>query len=107
MMAGFISISMPEVLYDLSNISPMYWGAYILSNLVFEGQRFSCNKDDELPDGSCYFETGDEVLDFYKFGGRNGKYGLTYHYWMLGIVCFIYFLISMISVRLRGYKISH
>jgi hypothetical protein len=106
-LAGFISVSPPQFLEDISNISPLYWGAYLMSNIVFEGQTFTCNEDDELPDGSCYFQTGDQVLDLYNFGGRDGKYGMTYHYWMLGIVTTIYFLIAIVGVRLRAYKISH
>jgi hypothetical protein len=106
-MAGFISVSMPQFLVDLSNISPMYWGAYILANVTFEGQNFTCDEEDELPDGSCMYSTGDEVLDLYNFGNREGKFGLTFHFWMLGVVTTIYFLLAVVGVRLRAYKISH
>jgi hypothetical protein len=106
-MAGYMSVSMSQVLLDLSNISPQYWGAYLLTNLAFEGQTFTCDADETLPDGSCYFSTGDDVLEFYNMGNRDGPYGMTFHYLMLGIVTFIFFLLAVVGVRLRAYKISH
>jgi hypothetical protein len=105
MMAGFISVSMPQFLTDLSNISPMYWGAYIMSNVAFEGETFTCDQE-SIDNGSC-LTTGDEVLELYNFGGRDGKYGLTFHYWIVAVLVCIYFMIAVLAVRLRAYKISH
>jgi hypothetical protein len=107
MLAGFISVSMPQFLTDLSSISPMYWGAYIISNISFEDQTFDCNTDDALPDGSCLYSTGDDVLDLYNMTGADGKYGLTFHYIILTIVTIIYMLLAMFAMRLRAFKLSH
>lgn len=107
MLAGFISVSMPQFLTDLSSISPMYWGAYIISNISFEDQTFDCNTDDALPDGSCLYSTGDDVLDLYNMTGADGKYGLTFHYIILTIVTIGYMLLAMFAMRLRAFKLSH
>ena len=104
-MAGFISVSMPQFLIDLSNISPMYWGAYIMANIAFEGETFTCDEE-SIENGSC-LTTGDEVLELYNFDDRDGEYGLTFHYWMLGLIVAMYFVFAVIAVRLRAMKISH
>lgn len=80
----------------------MRWGSYIMANLVFEGETFTCDADSY----TC-FTTGDQVLALYDLGGRDGKYGLTFHYWMLLMLVLIYMLLAIVALRLKAFKISH
>jgi ABC-type multidrug transport system permease subunit len=98
---------MPAFLKGINRLSPMSWGAYILTNITFQDTTFTCSSDEVKADGSCYFATGDEVLALYDYDGGDGKYGMTFNYFMLAIVTMIYILLALISVRLRALKLSH
>jgi ABC-type multidrug transport system permease subunit len=94
---------MPAFLRGISSISPLYWGAYIICNVTFEDTTFSCPANDS----ACYLTSGEQILKLYKYSGRDGKYGMTFHYWMLTVVTVIYMLLAVVAVRIRAYKISH
>ncbi|KAJ3411584.1 hypothetical protein HDV05_002004 [Chytridiales sp. JEL 0842] len=63
LMAGFLSIDMPQVLLYLNHISIMRYVARVIAKEGFEGVEFSC--DD--PAFACQFRNGTEVLNFLKF----------------------------------------
>ena len=101
-MAGFISLSMPEFFEKLGYVSPLKWGSYILANVVFQGETFTC--DDDV---GCYLTTGQSVLQLYGMNDNDGPYGMKYHYYMLAIVTMAYFLVALVAIRLRAWKLSH
>lgn len=100
-LAGYISLSMPQFLVDLSYISPITWGSYILANTAFAGQTFSCG---DTPAATCVLTTGEDVLSLYGFTG-GGSMG--FHYLMVSVLVFVYFLVMLVAFRWRAYRISH
>jgi hypothetical protein len=107
LLSGFISLNIPVFLQYVSFISPMTWGSYILANVVFDNQEFTCDSDEKNAAGDCPISTGDQVLSLYGMTGRDGQYGLTFHLWIIGLNTAIYFLAAYTVLRLRGYNLSH
>jgi len=106
MMAGFISIKMSLVLETINFISPLKYGAYILTNTIFKDVHFKCDDNEKLSNGNCAISTGEEVLKLYKMYDKSSDKFIT-NVWVLGLLCFIYTIIAYIIVRYRVYKISH
>lgn len=104
-MAGYISLNMPLFLEGLSCISPLKWGAFLLTNIVFKGQSFSCD-DDSTTSTTC-LATGEDVLDLYDMNPGNGTRSMGFHYLMLAVVTIGYFLLALLAVRLRARQASH
>lgn len=104
--AGFISLNMPLFLIDISYISPLRWGAYILANTAFSGESFVCGDDDLQSSGGsvCVLSTGEDVLSLYGFTG-NGS--IRFHYLMVTVTALFYFVVSLLVFRWRAYKLSH
>ncbi|KAK2609662.1 hypothetical protein N8I77_003153 [Diaporthe amygdali] len=65
-MAGIMSIDMPALFDAFNYISPCRYAVRALAPVSLRGQRFSCDADQRLPDGSCVLGTGEQVLDLYK-----------------------------------------
>ncbi len=106
-MAGYLSLDMPIELRYISYISPVTWGAYILSNVVFQQETFTCEPDELDSQGQCPFSTGEEVLALYDMDGGSGEYGVNFHMMMIAIVSVCFFLMTFLVVRGRAYKLSH
>ncbi|KKY31154.1 putative pleiotropic drug resistance protein 1 [Diaporthe ampelina] len=64
-MAGIMSIDMPPLFDAFNYISPCRYAVRALAPVSLRGQRFSCEADQTLPDGSCVLGTGERVLDLY------------------------------------------
>ncbi|KAG6358055.1 hypothetical protein INS49_013939 [Diaporthe citri] len=65
-MAGIMSIDMPPLFDAFNYISPCRYAVRALAPVSLRGQRFSCDADQTLPDGSCVLGTGEQVLDLYR-----------------------------------------
>lgn len=65
-MAGIMSINMPELFKAFNYISPCRYAVLALAPVSLKGQTFSCDGDQKLSDGSCVIGTGEEVLELYK-----------------------------------------
>ncbi|KAM0321918.1 hypothetical protein ACHAQA_009815 [Verticillium albo-atrum] len=65
-MAGVLSIDMPEFLKALNFLSPIRYATRALAPFSLEGVKFTCTRGQQLPDGSCPIETGEDVLDLYR-----------------------------------------
>lgn len=106
--AGFISLNMPQFLIDLSYVSPLRWGAYLLANIAFAGETFVCDGNDDHTTGpnpaTCALTTGEEVLALYGFTGGGS---MAFHYLMVTVIAVIYFVLCWIVFRWRAYKLSH
>lgn len=101
-MAGYISLSMPQFIIDINLISPLQWSSYLLTNLAFRKETFDCS-----PSDSTCFTTGEEVLDFYNMNSSDPRFGMTYHYYMLAITVVVFLILAILSLRLRVWYISH
>ena len=71
-MAGIMSINMPELFKAFNYISPCRYALRALAPVSLRGQTFSCDGDQMLADGSCVISTGEEVLDLYKLNVNVG-----------------------------------
>jgi hypothetical protein len=111
---------MPQIFVWFRYISPLYWGAYILSKLSFQHQSFhGCNNPDDnnLESSSSSsastnnnnqilktcFMNGNQVLDLYHFNDGN----LSFQYLFLGICTFCYPIMAILIYRLMAYIRSH
>ncbi|KAI2627787.1 P-loop containing nucleoside triphosphate hydrolase protein [Hypoxylon sp. NC1633] len=65
-MAGIMSIDMPELFKAFNYISPLKYATAALSVFSLRGVRFTCDDSQRLPGGQCTIETGEQVLDLYK-----------------------------------------
>lgn len=99
-MAGSMALTMPKFIRDISYVSTLTWGSYIIANVALEGQEFSC----DLPEG-CSLTTGNEVLELYKFKASSKQ--MNFYYYILAVLTVIYLACALIAVRLHAYRISH
>lgn len=67
LMAGILSIDMPDLFKGVNYLSPIRYATRAVAPYSLEGVDFTCNSEQQLPDGSCPIETGQDVLDLYKF----------------------------------------
>ncbi|KAI8239729.1 putative ABC transporter ATP-binding protein/permease [Colletotrichum sp. SAR 10_96] len=66
-MAGIMSIDMPKLYKIFNYLSPIRYATRAVAPYSLRGIEFSCNDDQRLPNGQCPIETGEEVLQLYKF----------------------------------------
>ncbi|KAI1773135.1 P-loop containing nucleoside triphosphate hydrolase protein [Hypoxylon cercidicola] len=64
--AGLMSIDMPELFKVFNYINPLKYATAALSNFSLRDIRFTCDDSQRLPNGQCAIETGEQVLDLYK-----------------------------------------
>ena len=100
-------MDIPLVLQYVSYISPLTWGSYIVANIVFDGQSFTCDDNERNDAGACPISTGDQVLSLYGMDNGDSRYGITFHLWIIGINTCLYFFLAYVVLRLRGYNLSH
>lgn len=65
-MAGIMSINMPELFKAFNYISPCRYAVRALGPVSLRGQMFTCGSGQRLADGSCAISTGKQVLQLYK-----------------------------------------
>jgi hypothetical protein len=105
--AGFISLNMPPAVTYLSDLSPLRWGSFILTNVVFQGKTFTCDASEKNSAGACPLSTGEQVIELYGFTYPSAQNGMAAHMGVLAAVLFGYFLIALVSFRIRAYQLSH
>lgn len=66
-MAGIISIDMPSLLQALNYLSPIRYATRALGLFSLRGIKFTCTEDQRFPRGDCPIETGEQVLELYRF----------------------------------------
>ncbi|KAF8460995.1 P-loop containing nucleoside triphosphate hydrolase protein [Kalaharituber pfeilii] len=64
-MAGPMSINMPEPLQRLNYLSPLRYMARNLLPYSLRGFKFTCTDEQRLPSGKCVLATGEQVLELY------------------------------------------
>lgn len=65
--AGIMSIDMPELFVDFNYLSPVKYATAFMAPISLRGIEFTCDDAQRLPSGRCTIETGDDVLDLYRF----------------------------------------
>ncbi|KAK5061212.1 hypothetical protein LTR84_007754 [Exophiala bonariae] len=65
-LGGVLSIGIDRFLSAINHISPIKWQVGALSSYSLRGIHFSCTPAQELGDGRCPIETGEQVLDLYQ-----------------------------------------
>lgn len=66
-MAGVLSIDMPDLFKAVNYLSPIRYATRALAPYSLRGVEFGCNDSQRLPDGNCPIETGEDVLKLYNF----------------------------------------
>ncbi|TQN73513.1 putative ABC transporter ATP-binding protein/permease [Colletotrichum shisoi] len=66
-MAGILSIDMPQLFKIFNYLSPIRYATRALAPYSLESVTFTCTDAQRLPDGRCPVETGEDVLNLYKF----------------------------------------
>ncbi|KAF5023394.1 hypothetical protein F66182_4551 [Fusarium sp. NRRL 66182] len=66
-MAGVLSIDMPELFKAFNYLSPIRYGTRAVAPYSLRGVELTCNDEQRLQDGRCPIETGQEVLELYRF----------------------------------------
>ncbi|THU89231.1 P-loop containing nucleoside triphosphate hydrolase protein [Dendrothele bispora CBS 962.96] len=64
-MGGLMSVDMPGFLRGVNYISPLKYATANLMGYALRGVQFHCDDSQKLPDGSCIFGTGEDVLKLY------------------------------------------
>ncbi|KAI0179814.1 P-loop containing nucleoside triphosphate hydrolase protein [Hypoxylon sp. FL1284] len=64
--AGIMSIDMPELFKAFNYINPLNYATAALAPFSLRGVSFTCDDSQRLPSGQCSIETGEQVLDLYK-----------------------------------------
>lgn len=66
-MAGILSIDMPDLFRAVNYLSPIRYATRAVAPYSLRGVSFTCTDAQRLPDGRCPIETGQQVLELYKF----------------------------------------
>ncbi|KAI5863743.1 P-loop containing nucleoside triphosphate hydrolase protein [Durotheca rogersii] len=94
-MAGIMSINMPELFQAFNFISPLKYATAALAPFTLRGVEFTCEDAQRLPDGRCAIETGEQVLDLYKLNDDP-----VIHIGALAATVVIYRLVAWLLLRL-------
>ncbi|KJZ78193.1 hypothetical protein HIM_02231 [Hirsutella minnesotensis 3608] len=68
-MAGILSIDMPKLFDAFNYISPIRYALRAIAPYSLRGVAFTCTDAQRLPNGKCPIETGEQVLELYKYDG--------------------------------------
>lgn len=100
MAAGFISIKQSGVVNSINYISPLQYGAWILTNTVFRDTTFSCTAAELSTPGGC-MKTGREVLELYEMWTGDQQTQVL----ILGLLTLGFVLISWGFLRFRAWTL--
>jgi hypothetical protein len=65
-MTGILSTNMPAILSDVNYLSPLRYSVRNLAPYTLRSIEFTCDAAQQLPDGSCTYNTGEQVLQLYN-----------------------------------------
>lgn len=95
-LGGVLSIGIDKFLSGINHISPIKWQVGALSSYSLQGIKFSCTPEQELSNGRCPIETGEQVLDLYQLNVDTTKFALA----LLGVTI-AYRLLAYIGLKSR------
>lgn len=74
-MSGLMSLNMSRVLKGFNYLNPVGYTSMIIINLAFpEDLKLTCKDGGQLPDGTCEFKTGKDVLESYNLKTNVSEY---------------------------------
>ncbi|KAJ5174837.1 ABC-2 type transporter [Penicillium canariense] len=88
-LGGVMSLNVNDVLQGLNHLSPIKYSIANLAPYSMHGQTFSCSPSQQLADGSCPINTGEQVLALYNLD-KDGPLNVM----ALGICTIIYRLVA-------------
>jgi len=104
MIAGFVSLNIPDILSKLNYFSPLKWGAYASMNVAFHNQVFTCGTTPGVP---CK-QTGEEVLRMFGMTTeQSGGHGVVFHLSMLALVVTAYTIAAFLIIHIRIRQYAH
>lgn len=106
--AGFIALDMPQFVVWIAYSSPNKWGSIIMTNAVLKDKTFTCSSSEEVQDGQCVYNTGEDVLRQYDMEYGDHFYGSRqFHLIIFGLLVCLYFVLSIVVFRIKAYILSH
>jgi ABC-type multidrug transport system permease subunit len=99
-LGGIISLNVNAVLQALNHLSPIKYSIGNLAPYSMRNQHFTCTAAQQLPNGRCPIETGEQVLQLYNLDTNGALNALA-----LGICTIVYRLVSyalLKVLRCRG-----
>lgn len=98
-LGGVLSIGIDRFLSGINHISPIKWQVGALSSYSLRGVEFSCTPAQELGDGRCPIETGEQVLDLYRLDVDTTTFALA----LLGVTI-AYRLLAYLGLKIRKWQ---
>ena len=95
-MSGIISIDIPAFLEAFNKLNPVHWAIGPMAVYIFRDQNFTCEDFQQLPDGQCPVQSGEQVLKLYSLETDTTSYMAA-----LGACVIIYRLIAYILVKMK------
>jgi len=89
-----MSINMPAFLKGVNYLSPLRYAIRNLAPYSLSGIVFTCAEYQQLPDGKCPIESGEQVLSLYRLD-TDPRLNLA----MLGVVTVVYRLLAWALLR--------
>ena len=102
-MSGLMSLNMSRVLKGVNYMNPVGYTSMIIINLAFpDDLKLTCKDGGQLPDGSCEFATGKDVLESYHLTTNVRKYlGLAI------VVAAVYRLLAFFTLKAKLEWFTH
>lgn len=101
MMAGIMSLNMPPVLKAFNWLSPLKYAAGVISNIAFEGVKFSCEGQVKDATGNCLLNSGEAVMNNYGL-----KISVKVYLGALIVCLVLYRLVAFTVLKLDRLKIG-
>lgn len=100
MMGGVISLNVPSFLQAWNHLSPLKYQVAAVASFALRGMHFSC-REDQMMDGRCPIETGDDVLVLYRMNSRNANMDLV----AVAVCCVAYRSVAFFVVWTHEWKV--
>ncbi|KAJ5692996.1 hypothetical protein N7462_002419 [Penicillium macrosclerotiorum] len=93
-LGGVMSLNVNSVLQGINHLSPIKYAIANLAPYSMHGQHFHCSVVEQLADGSCPINTGEQVLALYNLD-KDGPMNVM----ALGVCTIIYRLIAYLFLK--------
>lgn len=101
-LGGVMSLNVNDVLQGINHLSPIKYAIANLAPYSMQGQHFDCSPAQQLPDGRCPINTGEQVLALYNLD-KNGPMNVL----ALGVCTIIYRLVAYGFVKaMRSHRVA-
>ncbi|KAJ6020681.1 hypothetical protein N7540_006185 [Penicillium herquei] len=94
-LGGVMSLNVNDVLQGINHLSPIKYAIANLAPYSMHGQQFHCSAAEQLADGGCPINNGEQVLQLYNLD-KNGPMNIM----ALGICTIIYRFVAYALIKL-------